>query len=69
MISLLPVANIVDIPTIILIIGQTILIALKAALLTKRATKIVSIIVYNPIKTIIVIVGKANLSKKFSDIF
>ena len=50
-----------DRPTIRLMTGQTILMDDKAFVSTNRATKIVSTMVYNPINSIITMLGKANL--------
>jgi hypothetical protein len=54
-----PVAIMVPRPTVTLIMGHTILIAERASVFTNRATKIVSTMVYSPMKIIITIVGKA----------
>ncbi len=61
--ALAPVAIIVPRPTVRFTTGQTMLMADSASVLTKRATKIVSAKVYNPIESIMMIVGKANRSK------
>ncbi len=58
--ALPPVASIVPRPTIRLMTGQTILMDDRAFVSTNRATKIVSTIVYNPINSIITMLGKAN---------
>ena len=62
-IALPPAASIVPNPTIILMTGQTILMDDSAFVSTNRATKMVSTTVYNPIKSIMAILGAANLRR------